>query len=327
MRTLPLIAAALLIATPIAAQESKTGAKLPAAFDSTKEQDVKIQAVLADFDKKVMAGFKGEEKMIAAMQADLKAIDTLKDPKSRAAAITAYQKKYAEPYKQALKKGGADLSSLAANLSQILKGRTFRVVDGTHLVAVTDTGDTPPAAPPPPAKQTVNLVSDDFTFQGDTDCVGIRDSDSQYRNFRLTTHTWAGVAAGCKESGNIVYTFNPVEGLSPTARIKFDMTADTSAVAVTGASWSRASVNVSLISPGAATARSLNVDVTAAILWAAEDDGEVRNAVLTLNGGRGQLVNFQSSAISRSNALGSILTGTESSSALKIHEASVVAVP
>ncbi|ESQ78363.1 hypothetical protein [Asticcacaulis sp. YBE204] len=329
MRTVPLIAAALLLAaSPLVAQESKTAAKLPVTSDITKEQEARAKAAFADFDARVMAGFKGDEKLVAAMQADLKIIDTQKDPKARSAAIAAYQKKYAEPYKTAMKKGGADLNGLAATLSQIFKGQTFKVVNGTHLVAVTDSGETPPAPPMPPAKQTINLVSNDFAFQGDTDCGGVRDSDASYGNFRLTTRTWAGLVGGCKETGTIAYGFNGLEGLSPTARVKFDLTADASAIALTGAAWSRTSTSLTLRSGNTlAVSRSLTVDVAAAILWAAEDDGILQNAVMTLTSGTGKRMDVLSSSISRANAIGSVVTGTEASSSLKIHEASIVANP
>ncbi|MDC7684593.1 hypothetical protein PQU92_15010 [Asticcacaulis sp. BYS171W] len=326
MRTLPLIAAALLIATPIAAQESKTVAKTPAASDDTKEQTAKVQAVLADFDKKVMAGFQGEDKLLAAMQADLKAIETQKDPKARAAAITAYQKKYADSYRNALKKGGADIGSLASVLSQILGGRTFKVVDGTHLVAVTDNGETPPAPPPAPAKQTITLGSSDFTFSQSGSCAGIRDSDSSYANFRVRTYTWAGVAGGCEEKGTLNYIFAVVDGLNPTARVKFDLTAEASAAAAGGAAWSKGISSMTVFGGPTPLVRSLTIDVVAAVMWAAEDDGEVQNAVMTVTAGRNRGLMIQGQSISRANAVG-LAAGTESSSSVKIQEASVVANP
>lgn len=200
MRSLIVLAAALLPVLGAQAQDKSAIVD----FALKKDQVEKSQRLNARYDAQVRAGFAGDEKLVAAMQADLKTIDALKDPTAKTAAIAVYQRKYTKAYRAALAKGKVDLAAWAAELNAIT-GRRYTVKDGTHLVATTsNAGNDQPA---PATGTTVWLRDADFTFERDVGCGAIGGGRVTRFPLRFKAESWAAQAGGCSSDGTLYHDF------------------------------------------------------------------------------------------------------------------------
>jgi len=241
MRTSTIVAAALLLPALAAQAQDKSA---PASFELSKAQLAKIQQINARYDSQVKAGFAGDDKTVAAMQAELKAIDAMKDPAGKKAAIAAYQAKYAKTYRTALAKGKVNLSAWAADLKAVTPGLNYTVKDGTHILA---TAKSTSGGDPAPTTTTKTLRASDFSFEKDLGCGAVAGAGVTQSGMNLTNDTWAAEVGGCLDYGTLTYKLTVPEGQSALVELGGDLSVDVWAVGVVAVASSAGSSAVHVI--------------------------------------------------------------------------------
>lgn len=264
MRTLTIAAAALLLPALAAQAQDKT---TPASFELSKAQLAKIQQINARYDAQVKAGFAGDDKTVAAMQAELKTIDAMKDPAGKTSAIAAYQTKYAKTYKAALAKGKVNLAAWAGELTAVTR-MVYTVKDGTHILATaasTSGGD------PVPATTTKTLRASDFTFEKDLTCGAIAGAGVTLSGLDITNDTWAAEVGGCMSYGILTHAFSIPSDKRAQVELGGDISTDVWAVGVIVGAVSSGSSALQVVDDNGnyAAIKTTHCSAAAPVLWAA----------------------------------------------------------
>jgi hypothetical protein len=208
----------------------------PVNLVPNKKQSAEIQRINARYDAQIMAAFAGQEKLVAEMQSELKAIDQMKDPAAKKVAITTYQRKYTKTYQAALAKGKVDLAAWAAALNAIMPGVVYKVSGGTHLLATASSNSGSQAAPAPRADspRADRLNQGDFAFERTVGCGGIAGGSVTRSVLDITSETFAAVAGGCENEGVLSHEFDLPSDKQALVELGGDTSVDAFAVGVVG---------------------------------------------------------------------------------------------
>lgn len=322
MRTLTIFAAALLLPALAAQAQGKSA---PASFKLSKAQLAKIQQVNDRYDAQVKAGFAGDDKTVAVMQAELKAIDAMKDPAGKKAAIAAYQAKYAKTYKAALAKGKVNLSAWAADLKAITPELIYTVKDGTHILATASTTASEPA-PTVPTITTKTLRGADFEFVKDVGCGAVSGSDVTRSGMSMTNDSWAAEAGGCRNVGTLIYSLNVPSDQKALVELKGDLNNDVFAAGVVALAYSFGWTSIAVIGDDLYASKTFYCSAAAPFLWAASASCGGENARvstrLTTAG------TYEVSAETYTNTIaGGVVAATTASSTLRDFSAKITLEP
>jgi hypothetical protein len=209
----------------------------PVNLVPNEKQSAEIQRINARYDAQIMAAFAGQEKLVAEMQSELKAIDQMKDPAAKKVAITTYQRKYTKTYQAALAKGKVDLAAWAAALNAIMPGVVYKVSGGTHLLATASSNSGSQAAPAPRADspRADRLNQGDFSFERTVGCGGIAGGSVTRSSLDITSEAFAAVAGGCENEGVLSHVFDLPSDKQALVELGGDTSVDAFAVGVLGA--------------------------------------------------------------------------------------------
>jgi len=325
-------AAALITLSPAStalSQEKKIVTQATTQPGITPAQMKQAQSLFDEFDKKVMTGFVGEEALKASMSKDLRAIDALKDPKQKMAAIDTYQKKYAGDYLRILKKGGADVNALAASLNGLFKGRKFTVVNSLYATSVTST-DTPPTVSTPapaPTARTFQLSTNDFAFDGNPRCGGAAGAGNSFSGMKMRSDIFSTLAGGCFNSAGLRLDRTVASATVETLTVKADVDVWALAIAVGGTSLasSRANLYVYGELPDFNTEVSKEVEVFAPALWVAYAADNRQNAQIVQWAPAGKAIGIHANSGGYTMSL--LTSGNSTGSEIRLNQVKVTVAP
>lgn len=298
---------ALLIATPAAAQ------KRPDPTTLTKDQAAKITLLFRDTDRRIAEALKGDEKLRAALEADIKQVGAVKDLKARAAAASAYQAKHAAAYRGVLAKANIDISALAKQLMAIAPSMKLVVKDGLTMTGQSTTTSEPMPLPPPlPGAKTI--TADDWTVHREPGCGGIGASHVSFDYGRIYTYSVAGFVGGCMNTGTLTFPYRVESGVRATVAINVDFEGGVFAAAVAGGGVSTASNKIFNESTGGFFVKECFA--VAPLLWVSSARCDVDNVRLSYStDGAGDRALFLSTFTS---SIAALAIGTNADSMIKL---------
>lgn len=138
----------------------------------TEAAQAQIQALLSAAAAKIKAVLDEDPKLREALRTELEAIRRIASPQARAAAITAFQSKYADAYARVLTRAGVDLSLLAAQLNGLMPGFRFRAVPKRHYISATAVVVPTRALTPLPVRRTTAITA--FESENASECGVVR---------------------------------------------------------------------------------------------------------------------------------------------------------
>lgn len=214
-------------------------------FSLSKAQQAQINELLKDIDKKIQPAFKGQEKQLEHMQAELKKMESLKTALDRKNAALNYQRRYSNFYGGIIKKSGVNLEEVAKKLSSIMPGYEFsaqrnytisakqRQVSATLSAPVAGTSSRPP--------ETTRLTS--YQRQTERSCSLAGGGTASTTSSSVLAEAFAIVAGGCSSSASLMHNLNFKDAKSASLTSKQKLYSSSFAVGVVGTAGASGSAN------------------------------------------------------------------------------------
>lgn len=201
-----------------------------------KTQQEQLNGLLRDIDKKIQLAFKGQEKQLEHMQAELKKMQSLKTALDRKNAALNYQRRYNNFYGGILKKSGVDLGEVAKKLNSIMPGYNFKAQRNYSLSAKMrqiNPGSTliPRGNDKRPA-ETIQLTN--FQPQTDRSCTLAGSGTARTTANSVLTEAFAVVAGGCRQHASLTHNLDFKNAKSASVTSKQKLYSSSFAVGVVG---------------------------------------------------------------------------------------------
>lgn len=216
----------------------------------------KLKPIQQRYDDRIRAAFRGNEKLEAAMLAELRAISAQKSLAQRKAMIQAYQSKYRSQYAAILQKGGVDLSAMAREMQAAVPTRNFSVSDGFAILALPAEGVaqlagklTLPSNSPtaqPPSTQERKLRDSDFQKDRDGNCIDAGAQGGSTANGKTRADTFAAIVGVCRANASRTFAFTVRPGETVKFDVRYDASAGAFALGVLGHAESKGKTLLSL---------------------------------------------------------------------------------